>query len=243
MNETLDFLNKNSGALTVIFTAVVTLATAVYAVLTYVLVKETRLMRQVQTEPKIEITARSMEIAIHILRLHVRNIGLGPALNVKFKPRVIQGGESAVALLEDFTKTNFFEVGLAYFGPGQEHFSSYTQMTKNHEGKIATVIAFEIDYESCTGVKYHEVLHIDMSEHKGAYQLGKPHLYAIAQSLEKLQRDVGHIVSGFKRIRADVFTASDREVEEEEWRNQHKEFNREATKDGKTNSPSEEKPL
>lgn len=48
-------------------------------------------MRQVQTEPKIEITARSMEFAIHILRLHVRNIGLGPALNVKFKPRVVEG--------------------------------------------------------------------------------------------------------------------------------------------------------
>lgn len=92
MAEIFDFLNGNSGALTVIFTAVVTISTVVYACLTYVLVKETRLMRQVQTEPKIEITARSMEFAIHILRLHVRNIGLGPALNVKFKPRVVEGG-------------------------------------------------------------------------------------------------------------------------------------------------------
>lgn len=225
MTELLEFLNKNSGALTVIFTAVVTLATAVYAGLTYVLVKETRLMRQVQTEPKIEITARSTEIAIHILRLHVRNIGLGPALNVKFTPRVVEGGDGAAALLAEFTQTNFFKVGLSYFGPGQERISNYTQMTNDHKAKITSVIAFDVEYESSTGLKYHEVVHVDMSEHKGAYQLGTPHLYAIAQSLEKLQRDVGHVVSGFKRIRTDVFTAADREVEEE-WQKQVEEMKR-----------------
>lgn len=218
MTEILDYLNKNSGAFTVIFTAVVTGATAVYAILTYVLVKETRLMRQVQTEPKIEITAKSLDVAIHILRLHIRNIGLGPALNVRFTPKVVAGDEAAKDLISEFTETNFFKVGLSYFGPGQEHLSSYTQLTQNHEGKIASVIAFEVKYESTTGKTYKETLLIDMSEHKGAYQLGKPHMYSIAQSLEKLQKDVGHIVSGYKRIRTDVFTAEDREAEAEEWR-------------------------
>lgn len=224
MTELLDYLNKNSGALTVIFTAVVTIATAVYALLTYVLVKETRLMRQVQTEPKIEITARSLEIAIHIVRLRVRNIGLGPAMNVKFTPKVVAGGDSAEKLLTEFTETNFFKAGLSYFGPAQEHFSSYTQMTQDLEGKIASVIAFDLQYESATGKSYRECVVIDMSEHKGAYQLGKPHLYSIAQSLEKLQRDVGHVVSGFKRIRTDVFTSEDRDVEEQEWKKHREEM-------------------
>lgn len=218
MTEILDYLNKNSGAFTVIFTAVVTAATAVYALLTYVLVKETRLMRQVQTEPKIEITAKSLDVAIHILRLHIRNIGLGPALNVRFTPKVVTGDTSAKDLISEFTETNFFKVGLSYFGPGQERLSGYTALTQNHEGKIASVIAFDVEYESTTGKKYKETILIDMSEHKGAYQLGKLHMYSIAQSLEKLQKDVGHIVSGFKRIRTDVFTAEDREVEAEEWR-------------------------
>lgn len=56
MGDLLAFLNANSGALNVIFTGVVTIATAVYAVLTWKLVSETRQMREVQTEPKIEIT-------------------------------------------------------------------------------------------------------------------------------------------------------------------------------------------
>jgi len=32
-----------------------------------------------------------------------------------------------------------------------------------------------------------------MSEMKGGYQLGRPILYSIAQSLEKIQKDIAHI--------------------------------------------------
>ena len=64
------FLNQNSGALTVIFTAVVTISTLVYAVLTAVLVSETKKMREVQTEPKVKITLRPLESAVNIVRLN-----------------------------------------------------------------------------------------------------------------------------------------------------------------------------
>lgn len=106
MTELLEFLNKNSGALTVLFTAVVTVATAVYAALTWVLVKETRMMREVQTEPKLQVTVSSLDFAIHIVRLHVRNVGLGPALDVTFKPKVLAGGQTAEKLLAEFTDVN-----------------------------------------------------------------------------------------------------------------------------------------
>lgn len=80
MSETLKFLNENSGALTVIFTAVVTVATAVYAVLTWKLVAETRLMREVQTEPKIEISVGSFATAWHLLRLYCLGYSLRAGL-------------------------------------------------------------------------------------------------------------------------------------------------------------------
>lgn len=44
-------------------------------------------MRQVQTEPKIEILLQSLDIAVHIVCLHIRSIGLGPAINIKFTPK------------------------------------------------------------------------------------------------------------------------------------------------------------
>src|SRR5471030_212282 len=188
--EILDFLNKNSGALTVLFTAVVTISTVIYSVLTGKLVSETKRMRQIQTEPKIEVTIKPFDFAIHIVRLHVRNIGLGPAINVKFNPKILSGGQVAQELLDEFTISNFFKVGLNYFGPGQERYSHYTQMTQGHDGKIESVLAIDISYESTTGVKYTEQSMIDMSELKGEYQLGKPNLYSIAKSLEKIQEDI-----------------------------------------------------
>jgi hypothetical protein len=71
----------------------VTISTVVYSILTGKLVSETTKMRQVQTEPKIEITIKPFDFAINIVRLHVRNIGLGPAINVTFNMKVISGGK------------------------------------------------------------------------------------------------------------------------------------------------------
>ena len=156
---------------------------------------------------------RPFEQAINIVRLHIKNIGLGPAEEVKFIPSVISGGETAEKLLEEFTETNFFRTGLKYLGPGQELYSHYNQMTQNHDQKIQSVLLFEIEYKSVTGGKYKEKTIIDMSEMKGSYQLGKPNLYAIAQSIVKIQKDFGHIVSGFKRIKSDIYTSEDREME------------------------------
>ncbi|CAB3662637.1 hypothetical protein [Achromobacter kerstersii] len=227
MNELLEFLNKNSGALTVLFTAVVTVATALYAALTWILVKETRMMREVQTEPKLQVTVSSLDVAIHIVRLHVRNVGLGPALNVTFQPKVLAGGQSAEKLLAEFTDVNFFSVGLKHFGPGQERVSAYTQLTEDHDGKMASVLAIDVTYHSATGKRYSDSLVVDMSELKGGYQLGKPHVYAIAQSLEKMQKDIHHLTTGFHRIKANIYTSEDRAEERTEVQAKREQLQRE----------------
>jgi len=221
MVQFLESLNHYSGALTVIFTAVVTISTVIYAALTGKLVKETRIMREVQTEPKIHITVEGFDFAIHIVRLNIQNIGLGPAENLKFAPSVISGGESASNLLNEFTESNFFNTGLRYFGPGQNIYSMYTQTTQDYEGKSSSVLSFTLSYKSATGKEYNEEIIVDMSEIKGRYSLGKPSLRSVADSLEKIQKDVGHLTSGFKHIKADVFTGEDRRKEREEIEARH----------------------
>jgi len=220
MEKLIVFLNQNSGALTVVFTGFVTLATVVYAVLTAILVAETRKLRQAQTEPRIEITVDALDFAVHIVRLCVRNIGEGPAKNVKFEPTVIDGGEVAESLLEEFLSPNFFKTGLRYLGPSQYRFSGYTQTNKDFEGKASSVLCFKVMYESVTGKKYVEEIIVDMAELRGRYQLGKPNLYSIAKSMENIQRDLHHITTGFKRIKVDGYDSADREREkkaQEEW--------------------------
>jgi len=214
--EAIAFLNSNSGALTVLFTAVVAISTVAYAILTWSLVSETKRMREVQTEPKIEITIKPLDFNINIVRLHIRNIGLGPARNVKFTSSVASGGEGAENLIKEFNKANFLKAGLKYFGPGREFDSGYTQITKDFDAKIASVITYDIEYESVTGKRYSDQITIDVAELKGMNQLGTPNLYAIAQSINKIQKEFSHVVSGFKKIHADVYTAEDRNREETE---------------------------
>lgn len=213
MNNLFDYLNQNAGALTVAFTAIVTLSTLVYAVLTAVLVTETKKMRKVQTEPLIEIAIEPLEEAINIIRLRIKNIGLGPARNVSFKSNVLNGGEGAQKLLSEFTDANFFKTGLNYLGPNQQVHSKYTQMTENFEQKIKSVLQFKIEYESVTGKPYDETVVIDLSEMKGMSQLGIPNLYSIAKSLEKIQKDIYNITSSFKKIQTDIYNHADREKE------------------------------
>lgn len=69
-----EFLNSNSGVLTLIFTAVVALSTIFYAFLTAKLVSESRKIREVQTEPRIHITIESLDFLISLARLNIRNI-------------------------------------------------------------------------------------------------------------------------------------------------------------------------
>jgi hypothetical protein len=215
LSEAIAYLNSNSGALTVLFTAVVTISTVAYAILTWGLVSETKKMREVQTEPRIEITLKSLDFAINIVRLHVRNIGLGPAKNIRFASHISSGGEIAEKLLEEFNKTNFLKVGLKYFGPGHELHSRHIQVTKNFDSSIIeSVLIYDVQYESVTGKKYNDQITIDISEQKGMKQLGKPNLYAIAQSIEAIQKEFSHVVSGFKKIHADIYTAEDRDREE-----------------------------
>lgn len=218
LTQVISFLNSNTGTLTVIFSAVVTISTVAYAILTWNLVSETKRMREAQTEPRIEITLKPLDVAINIVRLRVRNIGLGPAKNVTFTSGVASGGEGAERLLKEFNKANFLEAGLKYFGPGQEYNSGYTQITKDFEAKIASVLTYDIKYKSVTGKEYNDQIIIDIAELKGMNQLGKPNLYAIAQSIEAIQKDFSHVVSGFKKIHADVYTTEDRDREEAEQR-------------------------
>lgn len=73
--------------------------------------------------------------------------------------------------------------------------------------------ALSLRYASATGKKYHETIVIDLYEHKGSYQLGKPNLYSTAQSLEKIQHEISKIACGSRHIRTDVYTSDDRKAE------------------------------
>ena len=216
MSEVLTFLNENSGALTVIFTGIVTLSTVVYALLTGVLVKETRKMRHAQTEPRIDVIHRPRDEWIALIDVAVKNIGLGPAYDVQFDIFPLTGGETAEKLVAELKEKNFLHNGLKYLSPGQEIASFFTNANEDFDAKMKSQVLINVSYRSATGTKYNNEYLIDLSELKGMQRIGEPPLYKISKNIEAIKKDIGHFASGFRRLKTDVFTSEDRERAEEE---------------------------
>lgn len=222
--ELVEFLNNNAGVLSIVLSGIVMIATVVYAKLTFSLVDETRRMREVQTEPTIEIVALPMEESIHFFTLRVRNIGLGPAYDVQFKLAGETNSDGENELIKDFTKSKFLEKGLKYLGSGQELHSGYTQINKNFESKIAAHLIISVTYRSATNKIRTDTNQIYFDEYTGYGKLGTPHLYAIAQSLKKIEQNFDNIATGFKRLQVNTYSGEDRNREDEEWEKQQQEF-------------------
>jgi hypothetical protein len=66
------------------FSGVVAISTVVYAILTWQLVSETRIMRKVQTEPNLYMFIESRDEHAEITDMFMQNIGMGVARNIKF---------------------------------------------------------------------------------------------------------------------------------------------------------------
>lgn len=209
--ETISFLNANQGAFSVIFSFIVMFATVVYARLTAKLVKETKLMRKSQTEPKIQITANPREEFVHIISLHVKNIGYGPAYDLNFELSAEGESVGGKKLIKDFSQTQFLEKGLSYLGPNQIIKTGFTQILDNTEEKLSSKLIIKVNYKNYEGDIYQQKINLNFEEFRGYGTLGKPNLYSIAQSLEQINKKLGDLVTGYKKLSVNIFSEDDRQ--------------------------------
>jgi len=211
---------ENNTVITLLFTFVVAISTAVYAVLTARLVVKTQELRKAQTEPRLSVYFESIEEAVHFGHLYIKNIGMGPAYNIRFEitPEGSQMGTSK--LIQDFCKTPFLLNGINYLAP--EHFvkSGFTSFLDNGEEKLNSVLIVLVKYHNALNVPLEESFRVDFSELKGSGTLGKQSLLSIAKSLEAMQKDLHSLVT-VKRLRVEVFDQEDREREQAEWEAQY----------------------
>lgn len=194
----LDFLNDNAGVFQVVFAGVVAVATAVYAILTWRLVSETRRMRRAQTDAKMAIGLDVREQQVNLVDLFVRNEGVGPAYAVRFEVEML--GDGYATILESITALGFVSQGLEYFSPHQEIRSFLTSMIGDFESKLATRIRVTVSYSTASGERLSDDYMLDFSLFRGRHQLGEPDSYSIAKSLKSLAGDVDRLASGFHKL-------------------------------------------
>lgn len=213
----LDQINKNSGALSAIFSGVVTVATVIYAWLTAKLVNETRRMREAQTEPSLQVVYRNRDEWINLLDVAVRNIGLGAAYDITFEIRAELKEGDKNDLVDSLGKLGCFSKGLVYLGPNQEFTSFWTNLMDGHASKLDSRVFIHCRYRSATGARYESQCVLDLSEIKGISRIGEPPLLKIAKQLESIGKDLNHLTTGFKHLRIDTYSQADREAARAEW--------------------------
>jgi len=212
----IDWMVANPQAASLIFTAVVALSTVVYAGLTALLVIETRSMRKIQTEPRIVVLVETSPDHINFGFLFVRNLGMGPAQKLRFSVDALTPGQGAELLLKDFVRsTNFFSTGVEFLGPGAELRSKHTAFTESSVEKLDAKLRVRVTYRGSKPRDITDEFVIDMSEFKGKSNFGRPHMYTIANSLEKIQKDLSKIVKG-NRVQLDSYSSKDRRRREKE---------------------------
>ena len=205
----LEYLNQNSGALTVIFTFIVALSTVVYAILTWKLVSETKALRKAQTEPKLSITLVNNEVAFGSVDMVIKNIGYGPAYNVSFKVEPDLEYQKGKFLSE----LGLLKNGIKYLAPQQEYRFFLTSLIGKFN-KLKNVTFYIIaKYYDALGNKFEEKFLIEFSHFEGLSQLGSPPLPEIAKELKKISDNLHKVASGFYRLKVIIFTQEDLEKE------------------------------
>lgn len=216
MTDLLKFLNDNAGAFNLLFSAVVAVATVVYAKLTASLVRETKQLREAQTEPALEVFFRSRDESMSFLDIVVKNIGQGPAYEVRFEFSANTADVAAEELLGRLKNLSSINSGINLLYPGQEFFSFWTDIRKNLNDKLKTKVTVTSTCKSAAGTIYRKQHVLDLSEMEGLERIGTPPLLMIARNVEKLQKDIHDLSSGWHKLKVDAYTAEDREREERE---------------------------
>lgn len=228
MNELLTFLNQNSGAIQVLFSGLVTLATVVYAILTWSLVRETTQMRKAQTDAKVMVGVSSRKETISFLDFFIVNEGMGPAYDIQFKVTLMNATEGDASIIAKINELGFVQKGLDYLSAKQEIRTFLTSMFENFESKILTVVKVDVSYRTGAGDTVKDSYTIDFSVFRGLEQLGEPDLYRIAKAIEKIEKNIDHLSSGWSKPQVITQSKSEyteeRRKEMEEARRRHEEM-------------------
>lgn len=185
----LDFLNQNAGALSVIFSCLVAIATVVYAVLTWKLVSETKQMRIDQIKPNISVTVQPTERWIGLIEMIIENTGASPAYDIRFEVDPDFEYRKGRFLSE----LGFVKKGIPSFAPGQRLKFFLTALTD--EKKLRSSFKIKVSYKDAIGNSYENIYEIDFSILQELPQLDKSPLYEIADSLKTIES----ILDGIER--------------------------------------------
>ncbi len=189
--------------LLIVFSGVVAGATAVYALLTWRLVSETRKLREVQTNPRISIRVETDHTGHPGYELVIENNGHGAAKNVQIEfdgdPSYFRSGwaHGHPPVIDELP---IIKNGLDYLEPNQAYrFPLGTVSPDEYERATEAPWTFRTQYESLYGKRRTDIYIVDFSQFRGTF-FEPNHLREIADHMSAVRQDFHRLTEGYAKI-------------------------------------------
>jgi hypothetical protein len=191
-------LNEHLGLINLILSFVVASATLVYSLLTWKITNETKLMREVYTEPRISIYIEEDRNNDGFFDIIIKNIGLGPAFLITFTLK--EGNAIDGVSLSSLRRLNSLANGIPYLGPNQEIRSNITY-THNNDAFYDTEFEVDSTYKSALKKEYNDTHVIKYSIFEGTTRVHDTPIESITKSIKKISESIENIADGRKEIK------------------------------------------
>ena len=205
--------------LIIVFTGVVAVSTVIYAILTGLLVSETRRMRRVQTEPLVSIRLEGRHGGGRGLDLVIRNEGQGIARDVRF---AFQGDPSYFKETyvgnapPEVDKLPLIRDGIDSLGPGDSFRISLGTMDRAQFERAATAPwVFCTECKDISGLVLRNRFSIDFSLFRDLI-VEPDRMQEISDSLGSIKKDLNRIVQGRSHLHVVTHTPEELQHAREE---------------------------
>ena len=206
----IDWLNSNSGAVNAVLAAILVVITGVYAYLTRRQVLESKELREMTIRPALVVTAEIDETHINLINFRVENIGGGAARNIRLRTsREFMRGNN-----RSLNELGLFKRGIPLLSPGRNIETFLASAFELFQQEPLEVTA---EYEDATGRKIEETFLVDFAAFENLSRVGEAPLHTIAKSIEKLQKSIGNLSSGTKKLSVLVYSQDDLDAESSAW--------------------------
>jgi hypothetical protein len=164
ISSSIGFLDVHSGFSTFISSFIVAAITSVYVVFTWYMLQESKKMRLLQSQPSVSITTEPEGSGpISLIDLVIKNIGLGPAYDLRFKYKpdieIIDGALlSEVGLIKD---------GIPYLAPQQEFKILLTNLYGASKEKKEQPLSITVQYRDSLNTPYTRTFVINFTIYYG----------------------------------------------------------------------------
>ena len=197
---------------TVAATIVIALAAVTSAWITWRLSQDNRALRQAGTEPSVVAYLR-MAPRHGLPEFVVANVGEGPAFKVTIR-FVVDAAEFARKGVEQ--QANVDQAIATVLPQGEKHVRFFAGREVFGDFPLKP-FEVKVRSENLRGVKAEDSFLLDVSDFMGYANIRTKTVHDIANTLESMHREIGHMTTGFRRLHVETITTAEQQEKDKQW--------------------------